>query len=146
MALIITSMVAAVAVVAAASIIGEQGRSIVMLNGIVSDSMCGSTHVTKKDGEAECTRDCVKWGADYALMVGKKMYILKGHPAELDKFAGGEVVVKGEMVRRNTIVVEWVTPTSENAGTAPDKVISVTYISNSRDRLPALLGPNYAWN
>jgi len=131
--LAIASLTAAAAMAAATSAIGEQARTIVMLNGIVSDSMCGNTHVTKTNGEADCTRGCVKWGADYALMVGKRMYILKGHPAELDKLAGGQVVVKGEIVRRNTIIVDWVNPAPENAGTASEKVIYLTHAGNLGD-------------
>ena len=51
----------------------------------------------------------MKIGAEYALAVGKKIYVLKGHQAEVNTFAGDMVVVGG-IVEHNTIDVESVTP------------------------------------
>jgi hypothetical protein len=64
--------------------------------GTVSDTMCGAHH-TMMPGkpDAECTRACVKGGADYALVVGNKVYTLKGDKAQIDKFAGEQATVKG---------------------------------------------------
>jgi len=76
----------------------------------VSDSDCGSTHGTKIHGDAACTRLCVSLGAEYALAAGERIYVLRGHPAELNAFAGDMVVVKGKMVNRNTVAVESVIP------------------------------------
>jgi len=45
---------------------------------------------------AQCTRECVKQGSDYALVVGSKVYTLKGDKAQIDKFAGQKVTIKGE--------------------------------------------------
>src|SRR2546421_10551380 len=45
------------------------------LTGTVSDSMCGAHHMEKDKSAAECTRECVKKGTKYALVVGKKVYI-----------------------------------------------------------------------
>jgi len=42
----------------------------------------------KDKSTAECTRECVTKGTKYALVVGKKIYTLDGHEAELDKLAG----------------------------------------------------------
>src|SRR5712671_2732315 len=56
--------------------------------GVVSDSMCGAKHMMKDASAAKCTRECVKSGSDYALVVGDKVYTLKGNRAEIDKFAG----------------------------------------------------------
>src|SRR5712664_1934389 len=58
------------------------------LTGVVSDSMCGATHMAKDKSPAECTRMCVKDGQTYALIVGKNLYTLAGHEGELDKLAG----------------------------------------------------------
>lgn len=72
------------------------------LTGTVSDAMCGAHHMAKDKSAAECTRECVTKGTKYALVVGKKVYTLDGHEAELDKLAGEKATVKvsvmGEMV------------------------------------------------
>src|SRR5260370_9736739 len=67
------------------------------LTGVVTDSMCGASHMMPGKSAAECTRECVKGGSDYALLVGKKVYTLKGNPADLDKYAGERVTVKGSV-------------------------------------------------
>lgn len=85
----------------------------VMLTGIVSDSVCGGDHGIMAPGDPECTRACVQLGAQYALMVGKlkigkKMYLLRGHEPDLERFAGKEVRVKGRALARDTIIVDQV--------------------------------------
>ena len=67
------------------------------LHGTVTDSMCGKHHMMKNASAAECTRACVKSGADFALVSGDKLYILKGDKSQLDKLAGSEVVVSGDL-------------------------------------------------
>ena len=67
------------------------------LTGTVSDSMCGKSHMMKGETAAQCTRECVKSGSDYALVVGDKVYTLKGDKTAIDKFAGANVIVKGKM-------------------------------------------------
>ena len=79
------------------------------LTGIVSDSMCGAHHMAKDKTAAECTRECVKQGTKYALIVGKKVYTLEGHEAELDKVAGMKATVKGK-VSGETVTVESIVP------------------------------------
>src|SRR5882724_309334 len=79
------------------------------LTGVVSDSMCGAKHMAKDKSAAECTRECVKQGTKYALVVGKKVYALEGHEAELDKLAGMEATVKGK-VSGETVTVQSVVP------------------------------------
>jgi len=65
-------------------------------NGVVTDTMCGKQHMMADEPPAQCTRECVKSGkADYALMVGDKMYKLKGDKAAIDKLAGEKATVKG---------------------------------------------------
>jgi hypothetical protein len=79
------------------------------LTGIVSDSMCGAHHMEKDKSPAECTRECVKQGMKYALVVGNKVYTLGGHEAELEKLAGQKATVKGN-VTGETVVVQSVVP------------------------------------
>ena len=64
------------------------------LKGVVSDQMCGAKHMMD-GGAAKCTRECVKTGSAYALVVGDKVYVLKGHSPELYNLAGQNVVVSG---------------------------------------------------
>ncbi len=84
------------------------------LTGIVSDSMCGAQHMEKDKSAAECTRECVKKGTKYALVVGKKVYTLDGHEAELDKLAGDRATVKGSMMGE-MVMVESVAATEKVA-------------------------------
>jgi hypothetical protein len=108
--LILSAMtVLSVAIAAGFAIIPPQPS--VMLTGIVSDSVCGGDHGIRARGDPECTRACVALGAHYALMVGKvrvgkKMYTLYGHEADLDRFAGKEVRVLGRALSRDTIIVD----------------------------------------
>jgi hypothetical protein len=74
------------------------------LTGTVSDSMCGAHHMEKDKSAAECTRECVKKGTKYALVVGKKVYTLDGHEAELDKLAGARATVKGSVMGEMVMV------------------------------------------
>jgi len=78
------------------------------LTGVVTDSMCGATHMAKDKTSAECTQVCVKDGMKYALAVEKKVYILEGHEAELAKLAGQKVTVKGAL-KGDTLSVQEVT-------------------------------------
>ena len=65
--------------------------------GEVSDSMCGAKHMM--EGNAACTRACVKKGSNYALVVGDKVYTLhaeaKADQDELDKLAGEKAKITG---------------------------------------------------
>jgi len=63
---------------------------------------------------AECTRDCVKKGTKYALVVGRKVYTLDGHEAELDKLAGASATVKGS-VMGEVVMVESVAAANKEA-------------------------------
>ena len=74
-------------------------------NGVVTDSMCGTTHMAKDKTPAECTRMCVKDGMKYALAADKKLYTLEGHESELSKLAGERVTITGT-VNGNTIAVQ----------------------------------------
>ena len=79
------------------------------LTGIVSDAMCGQTHMMKDKPAAECLRYCIKQGTKYALVAGKTVYTLEGHEAELDKYAAQKVTVKGTL-KGETLTVESVLP------------------------------------
>ena len=57
---------------------------------------------------AQCTRECVKQGSDFALVSGGKVYTLKENKAQFDKFAGENVIVKGN-VSGTTISVNSIT-------------------------------------
>jgi hypothetical protein len=65
--------------------------------GTVSDTMCGKKHMMAGVSDAECVRACVKDGADYAIVIGDKVYTLKGDKAQIDKLSGAKVVVDGEL-------------------------------------------------
>jgi hypothetical protein len=82
------------------------------LTGIVSDSMCGAKHMAKDKSAADCTRECIKSGSDYALVVGSKVYTLQGDKAQIDKLAGERATVKGK-VSGNSVVVESIAAASK---------------------------------
>jgi hypothetical protein len=86
----------------AASLFAQATQTI---SGTVSDGMCGAHHMMKDATAAQCTRECVKKGSDFALVSGGKVYTLKGDKTQLDKFAGENVVVKGK-VSGTTISVD----------------------------------------
>ena len=86
-----------------ASFAGAQATGT--LTGTVSDAMCGKTHMMKGESAAQCTRECVKEGSDYALVVGDKVYTLKGDKAVIDKFSGAKVIVKGKL-NGSTVTME----------------------------------------
>jgi len=68
-----------------------------IFTGEVSDSMCGAKHMMP--GNGACTRTCVSKGANYALVVGDKVYTLhtedKAALGELDKLAGEKAKITG---------------------------------------------------
>ena len=82
------------------------------LTGIVTDDMCGKKH-TMMPGkpDSECIRACVKAGSKYALLVGDKIYVLKGDAKQIDAFAGKRVKVAGD-VSGTTITLASITQTA----------------------------------
>jgi hypothetical protein len=86
------------------------------LTGAVSDSMCGKTHMMPGKSAAECAKECAKDG-DYALVVGSKVYTLKGHKDELEKFAGENATVTGK-VTGTTVEVASVAAAKESPAKA----------------------------
>ena len=85
------------AVLAPLAILAQTPGDPKTLTGVVSDAMCGQTHMMKDKPAAECLRYCVKQGTKYALVAGKNVYTLEGHEAELDKYAAQKVTVKGTL-------------------------------------------------
>jgi hypothetical protein len=77
--------------------------------GVVTDDMCGKKH-TMMPGktDSECIRACAKAGSKYALLVGDKIYALKGDVKQIDHFAGKKVKVAGD-VGGNTITLASIT-------------------------------------
>ena len=86
-----------VALVAVPAFAGGKSQT---LSGVVSDSMCGAKH-EMPGSAAECTRACVKHGANYSLVVGDKVYTLqtsdKAVLDQLDKLAGAKAKVTGDV-------------------------------------------------
>jgi len=85
--------IAFVALILAAPNVFAQAKQTI--TGTVTDSMCGARHMMKNKTAAECTRECVKEGSDFALASGGKIYTLKGDKAQFDKYAGQAVKIKG---------------------------------------------------
>ncbi len=83
--------------------VSNKGKSAT-LTGVVSDSMCGASHMSKDKSAADCTRECAKAGSDYALVVDSKVYALKGDKTEIDKYAGQRATVKGSVDGTNISV------------------------------------------
>lgn len=74
------------------------------VEGVVSDSMCGSKHMLPGKTDAECIKECLGGKTTYALVVGGKVYTLAGPVAEFAKYAGQKVRVTGD-VGKDAIVV-----------------------------------------
>jgi hypothetical protein len=80
--------------------------------GKVSDAMCGAKHTEAGIAPADCVRACVKKGANYALVVGDKVYTLSTSDQasldELNKLAWEQAKVTGT-ASGDTISVKSVT-------------------------------------
>jgi len=99
----------AAAVLVPLAILAQTAGGQKTLTGVVSDAMCGQTHMMKDKPAAECLRYCVKQGTKYALVAGKNVYTLEGHEVLLDKYAAQKVTVKGTF-KSETLTVESVLP------------------------------------
>ncbi len=85
--------------------IAASAQSSQTLTGTVSDTMCGAHHMMQGASAAQCTRECVKQGSDFALVSAGKVYTLKGDKSQIDKFAGQNVTIKVK-VDGKTITVD----------------------------------------
>ncbi len=73
--------------------------------GMVTCSRCGAKHSADLDKTAgDCTLQCVRGGATFALVDGDKTYVLDGDLALLERVAGQRARIVGT-VRGNTITV-----------------------------------------
>jgi hypothetical protein len=88
---------------------GAFSQSAQTLTGKVSDTMCGAKHMMTNVTPAQCTRECVKQGSDYALVTKGKVYTLKGDTKQIDKYAGQNVTVTGSVSDR-TVTVKSIAP------------------------------------
>jgi hypothetical protein len=89
----------------ALSTVAASAQSNQTLTGTVSDAMCGGHHMMQGKTPAQCTRECVKQGSDFALVSGGQVYTLKGDKSQFDKLAGQNVTIKGK-VDGKTITVD----------------------------------------
>jgi hypothetical protein len=89
----------------------------VNLQGVVTDSTCGTKHMMSGD-DAKCVRMCVKGGGHYALVSGSKVYALLGHDEELSKVAGESVSVSGTVNSEGAIQLATIAA-SANISAAP---------------------------
>lgn len=63
------------------------------LTGVLSDTVCGAHHMMADD--AQCVRACIKQqGAKYALVAGRKIYVLE-YSGDLGPLANKRVSVTG---------------------------------------------------
>jgi hypothetical protein len=62
----------------ALSTVAASAQSNQTFTGTVSDAMCGAHYMMQGKTPAQCTRECVKQGADFALVSGGQVYTLKG--------------------------------------------------------------------
>ena len=74
------------------------------IEGVVSHSMCGKTHMMPGMSAAQCVAECIKEKSSYVLVAGNKIYTLSAKPQTLAPFAGKHVQVQGE-IKNNTIAV-----------------------------------------
>lgn len=97
------------AVVAAFPASATSGPTRQTLTGVVSDAACGIQHTMMPGPADQCTRECVKRGAKYILVIADKIYVLnttdKDILAVLDQQAGKQVTVTG-MVNGVAVAVE----------------------------------------
>ena len=91
---------------------GMAAGSTQTFTGKVSDAMCGAKHSEAGIAPADCVRACVQKGANYALVVGERVYTLKTSDQaaldELNKLAWEQAEVTGT-ASGDTIVVKAVT-------------------------------------
>ena len=97
------------------SVFAASAQSNQTFTGTVSDAMCGAHHMMQGKTPAQCTRECVKQGSDFALVSGGKVYTLKGDKSQFDKLAGQNVTIKGK-VDGTTITVDSIAAAKPRVG------------------------------
>lgn len=78
------------------------------VSGTVTDTMCKAKHMIPGKTPAECARECVKQGAQWALVSGGKTYMLTGDAAKISAVAGKKVTVSGDL-KGTTLAVKSIT-------------------------------------
>jgi len=81
------------------------GAATMTMEGMISDSMCGSSHAKMIAGhkeakmtERDCTLACVKAGGKFVFVSGGKVYTVANQKlAALTKYAGETVSVTGDV-------------------------------------------------
>lgn len=80
-----------------------QSPAVQTYEGIVTCSRCGARHsATLDQTAADCTRRCVRAGANFTLVEGDATYILEGDVGVLGRLAGRRARIAGEL-NGNTI-------------------------------------------
>ena len=81
--------------------------------GFVTDTMCGTGHVSATKPDPQGVRECVRSNPSrwkFGLAVGNDVYVLSDQKAG-DKYAGAKVTVAGTLDEKTkTIQVESITP------------------------------------
>ena len=115
MASVLSKTLAAAMIVLAAAI-AAAGGSEQSWKGRIGDSMCGVAHTTSGDPsgktptDGDCVRSCVKDGSAYVFVSGGKVFAIEDQAfADLDKNAGRDVTVYGEMTQ-DSIRISRITP------------------------------------
>ena len=68
-----------------------------VVDGVISDTMCGRKHMFPGKTESQCIQECMKGTASYALVTAAKIYTLTGKPETIAPFAGKHVHVEGNL-------------------------------------------------
>jgi hypothetical protein len=102
----VVSAVIALAIAYGSALYARADASATTLTGVVTDMACGKSHSLMKGSgtNAECVRTCVKGGSAFGLVVGDKVIELRGHSAELNKYAAQKVTVHGAMQGKDLLV------------------------------------------
>ncbi|MDP9049138.1 MAG: hypothetical protein M3O31_00220 [Acidobacteriota bacterium] len=88
-----------------------------IVEGVVSDSMCGKTHMMPGKTATQCTEECIKAGSSYVLVAGDKTYTLAGKKTAIAPFAGKHVRIQGDLkVKTLTVTTIYEAKTDMPAG------------------------------
>ena len=76
------------------------------IEGVVTDTMCGTKHMLPGKSDADCTKECLKAkGTTYGLTSGEQVFTLAGDTKQIAEYAGKRVKVTGE-VKGKTLTVQ----------------------------------------
>jgi hypothetical protein len=84
-----------VMMMAAAMLLGGAMLKADTMTGVVTDTMCGLNHSGKPADK--CTAGCVKKGSTMSLVVGDKVYEMKGKTEGMEALGGATVKVSGKL-------------------------------------------------